>query len=99
MKERLRALGQLWQRVPASLRKTIVFTIGGTLVLLGIALVVLPGPFTVPLLIAGFAVLGTEFAWASRALERAKQGIDLNSSVRGSETPRVVVWTGGANRV
>lgn len=77
--DRLRALAKLWWRVPAALRKTIVITVGATLVLLGLALVVLPGPFTIPLLVAGFAVLGTEFAWAARALERSKQGLDAST--------------------
>lgn len=69
----------LWGRVPGPVRKSIIATIGGTLVALGIALVVLPGPFTLPLLAAGFAVLGTEFAWANRALQRAKAGLDASS--------------------
>lgn len=74
-------LPRWWRRVPSPVRKSIVATIGGTLVALGFALVVLPGPFTVPLLVAGFAVLGTEFAWATRALQRARAGLDASGRV------------------
>lgn len=73
---RFSAVGDLWARTPATVRKSIVVVIGGTLVALGIALVVLPGPFTLPLLLAGFAVLGSEFAWASRVLDRTRDGLD-----------------------
>ena len=55
-------------------------------VLLGLALIVLPGPFTLPLLVLGFAILGTEFAWAARALERVKDGM-----VRGAEAAKGAV--------
>lgn len=49
--------------------------LGVTIVLLGLALIVLPGPFTLPLLLLGFAILGTEFAWAASALEKTKAGM------------------------
>ena len=49
-------------------RKLIVGVIGSTVVLLGLALVVLPGPavVVVPL---GIAILATEFAWARRLIK------------------------------
>jgi hypothetical protein len=52
-----------------------VLLLGVTIVLLGLALIVLPGPFTLPLLLLGFAILGTEFAWAASALEKTKAGM------------------------
>lgn len=50
-------------------RKTIVAVIGSTVVLFGLALIVLPGPavIVVPL---GLAILATEFAWARRLIKR-----------------------------
>jgi len=81
MRGRLEALGRLWKRAPQRLRQSIVLLLGGTVVLLGIALIVLPGPFTLPLLILGFAILGTEFAWAARALERTKSGMAAGGRV------------------
>jgi drug/metabolite transporter (DMT)-like permease len=55
-------------------RRSLVGVIGTTLIVLGVALVVLPGPFTLPLLVAGFAVLSSEFAWAGVVLARARRG-------------------------
>ena len=46
--------------------------IGFVLVLGGIVLLPLPGPGML-IIIAGLAVLGTEYMWARRALELAKQ--------------------------
>ena len=50
-------------------RKLIVAVIGGTVVLFGLALILLPGPavIVVPL---GLAILATEFAWARRLVRR-----------------------------
>lgn len=54
-----------------SLRKIIIGIIGGTVLAIGLALIVLPGPafLVIPI---GLAILATEFAWAGRALARAK---------------------------
>lgn len=61
-----------WLLLPKGLRKVIAFSIGSFLVLVGLVLIVLPGPFTMPLVIAGFFVLAVEFAWAERLLAKAK---------------------------
>ncbi|MFI0433455.1 MAG: PGPGW domain-containing protein, partial [Candidatus Nanopelagicales bacterium] len=62
----------------------LVIVAGSVLIIIGLALVVLPGPFTLPLVIAGVAVLSTEFAWASALLEegqrRSKQLIRMLSN-------------------
>ena len=52
-------------------RKPVVAVIGGTVVLIGIAMIVLPGPafIVIPL---GLAILATEFLWARRWLKRAQ---------------------------
>jgi tellurite resistance protein TerC len=54
-------------------RKVAVAVIGSTVLALGIALIVLPGPafVVIPL---GLAILATEFLWARRLLRRVKQG-------------------------
>ena len=54
------------------MRKVIVSVIGFTLITLGLLLIVLPGPFTLPFLILGLVVLGLEFAWADRMLDQVK---------------------------
>ena len=61
------------------MKKFIVAVLGGLLTLGGIALLVLPGPGFV-LIAAGLAVLATQFDWARKPLdyakEKAEQGID-----------------------
>ena len=53
--------------------KRIAVTIVGFLVLLaGVVMIVTPGPGWLAI-IAGLAILSTEWAWAERALDRAKQ--------------------------
>jgi hypothetical protein len=54
-------------------RKVIVAVIGATVLLGGLALVVLPGPALVVIPL-GLAILGSEFLWARRLLRRAKEG-------------------------
>src|SRR5215470_3152204 len=54
-------------------RKLIVAIIGGTVVLIGLALIVLPGPAIVVIPL-GLAILGTEFLWARRLLRRLHHG-------------------------
>lgn len=53
-------------------RQVVVAVIGGTVVLFGIALLVLPGPAFI-VIPAGLAILATEFAWARRLLKKMKQ--------------------------
>lgn len=52
-------------------RKVVVAVTGGALVVLGIVFIPLPGPGSI-LIIAGLALLATEFAAARRALDKAK---------------------------
>jgi uncharacterized protein (TIGR02611 family) len=53
-------------------RRVIVAVVGGTVLLIGIALLVLPGPAFVVVPI-GLAILATEFAWARRWLRKVRQ--------------------------
>lgn len=52
-------------------RKVAVLVVGGTVLAVGVALIVLPGPafLVIP---AGLAILATEFLWARRLLREAK---------------------------
>lgn len=60
-------------------RRLVVFVMGGTVLLVGIAMLVLPGPALVVIPI-GLAILATEYAWARRLLrivhETAEKGAD-----------------------
>jgi uncharacterized protein (TIGR02611 family) len=53
-------------------RRVIVSVVGATVLLIGIALLVLPGPAFVVIPI-GLAILATEYAWARRWLKKARQ--------------------------
>ncbi len=53
--------------------RAVVFVVGLLFVLLGVALIALPGPLTIPPILLGVYVWSTEFAWADRLLERAKR--------------------------
>jgi len=55
-----------------SSKRVAVSVVGGAFVLIGIAMFVLPGPGILVVAI-GFAILGTEYAWAAAALERTKR--------------------------
>jgi uncharacterized membrane protein YbaN (DUF454 family) len=52
-------------------RRLIVAAIGFTVLAIGIAMIVLPGPafIVIPL---GLFILGTEFLWAKRSLQKMK---------------------------
>lgn len=53
-------------------KRITITVIGFGLVAAGLVLIIFPGPWTIPLLIAGLAVLATEYAWARRALDETK---------------------------
>jgi len=59
--------------------RLIILVVGMTVLLIGIALIVLPGPAFV-VIPAGLAILATEFAWARRWLRiirrSAKKGVE-----------------------
>lgn len=63
-----------FKMVPAPLRKLIVGVIGGTIVLIGIAMIVLPGPAFIVIPV-GLGILATEFAWARSTVRRAREMI------------------------
>ena len=68
--------------LPSPLRKLIVGVIGGTIVLIGVAMIVLPGPAFIVIPV-GLGILATEFAWARRAVRRARVMI---AKARGRES-------------
>jgi len=53
------------------LRRVIVAVIGFTVLLIGVAMIILPGPAVVVIPL-GLAILATEFVWARRILKKAK---------------------------
>jgi tellurite resistance protein TerC len=62
-------------RTPVTLkgaRRLVVAVVGGTIVLVGIALLVVPGPGLL-FIAAGLALLGTEFVWARSLMAKIRR--------------------------
>ena len=53
-------------------RRVIISVIGATVLLIGIALLVLPGPAFIVIPV-GLAILATEYAWARRWLKKVRR--------------------------
>jgi tellurite resistance protein TerC len=78
-------------------RRITVAVVGGSVVLVGVAMLVLPGPAFV-VIPAGLAILAIEFAWARRWLHAVKaraeamlpgsRGDAAGEGRRGEEPPR-----------
>lgn len=51
--------------------RLVILVVGGTVVAVGVAMIVLPGPAFV-VIPAGLAILATEFVWARRLLVRVR---------------------------
>lgn len=62
-------------------RRIVVSVIGVSIVLMGIGMIVLPGPGLLTILL-GLAILATEFVWARRLLKRLKQTAGFDRSPR-----------------
>jgi Putative transmembrane protein (PGPGW) len=71
------------------LRRFLIGTIGFSVVLIGLVMIVLPGPAII-IVPFGFAILASEFAWARRVWRR---GTILVSRIRGKPVPREPVET------
>ena len=63
-----------------TLRRIAVAIVGVTLVLIGLALIVLPGPAFIVLPV-GLGILALEFEWARRALRRARSLVEKRDDV------------------
>lgn len=58
-----------------SSKRIAVTVLGAGVVAAGLAMLVLPGP-GILVVALGFAILGTEYAWAAAALEKTKRGAE-----------------------
>jgi len=70
-------------------RRVIVFISGISVLIVGIVMIVAPGPafVVIPL---GLAILATEFVWARQVLHRLKQGLADAAGVSQVNLPRWV---------
>lgn len=60
-------------------RRIAIAAVGGTVLLLGLVMIVTPGPALV-FIPVGLAILGLEFAWARSWLKRLRKSISNNNS-------------------
>jgi uncharacterized protein (TIGR02611 family) len=68
----MHSLGTLVRFIWRSGKRAAVFVLGVTLLTVGLIMFVTPGP-GILLVVAGLAVLATEFAWAEHLLDKAKK--------------------------
>lgn len=68
---KLHHLKTAWETTPRPIRQIVCVVVGASFVAIGMLLVVLPGPFTLPFVIIGLAILASEFTWAERLLDKA----------------------------
>ena len=70
-----RGLSRLLSRLKVQdvphIKRIIVTVVGGTVLIFGLVLIVLPGQVVV--ILAGLAILGTEYAWARYLLRKGRQ--------------------------
>lgn len=68
-------------------KKIVIAIIGATVLLIGIAMIVLPGPafLVIP---AGLLILATEFVWARRLLQSLRRRLpaQLRSRISGPDS-------------
>lgn len=60
-------------------RRVAILIVGGTVLAIGIVMLVTPGPAIVVIPV-GLAILGVEFAWARHWLKKVRQGISATSA-------------------
>jgi tellurite resistance protein TerC len=69
----MKRLGSVWNVENIKVvRRVIVSVIGATVLLIGVALLVLPGPAFIVIPV-GLAILATEYAWARRWLRKVRR--------------------------
>ena len=72
------------------MKRSVVTTVGVCLLLGGIALMPLPGP-GILVVVAGLAVLATEYVWARRLLRRAKSEAERAQEEAVASRPRIAL--------
>lgn len=76
----IRKISEWWERVeqfvqrirPPQARRIVVAIVGFTVLLIGIVMLVVPGPALI-VIPAGLAILGLEFTWARQWLARVRE--------------------------
>jgi uncharacterized protein (TIGR02611 family) len=87
---------QQWLRVIAtSAKRLAVLVVGAAVLGAGIAMLVLPGP-GILVIVLGLAILASEFAWAERALDKAKHNAAaVTGKISSGRSGRLIMITTG----
>jgi uncharacterized protein (TIGR02611 family) len=93
----MHSLSTLLRFIWHSSRRAAVFVAGVALLGVGLVMFVTPGPGIV-LVVAGLAVLATEFAWAEHLLDKAKESA-AKAGQSAQRVPGVSHVTGAAKRL
>jgi tellurite resistance protein TerC len=72
----------LAQKTFKQVKRLVIGLIGFTVLAIGVAMIVLPGPAFIVIPI-GLGILATEFIWAKSLLRRVKQRITKNNKGKG----------------
>ncbi|HEX6568805.1 MAG TPA: PGPGW domain-containing protein [Acidimicrobiales bacterium] len=91
------SIGTLVRVIWRSSRRATVFVVGVVLVAVGLVMFVTPGPGIV-LVVAGLALLATEFAWAEHLLDKAKEQA-AKAGQSAQRVPGVAAVTSAAGRL
>jgi uncharacterized protein (TIGR02611 family) len=67
-------------------RRVVILVLGTALIILGLLLLPLPGPFTLPLVFLGLTVLSSEFGWAQEVLMKLKAKLRQVMNARRTQT-------------
>jgi tellurite resistance protein TerC len=70
-------------RTISQARRLIVIATGFTVLVVGVAMIVLPGPAVIVIPI-GLAILATEFVWAKKLLQSVKERFERMKSSNGN---------------
>jgi len=68
-------------------KRVIVSVVGATVLLIGVALLILPGPAFIVIPV-GLAILASEYAWARRWLRKVRRMANDVVSARSRTTPK-----------
>ncbi len=85
-----------WLRwIGKNAKRIVVLLLGAAVLVAGVLMLVLPGPGII-VIILGFAILATEFAWAERALDRTtSKAASAASKVSDNKNGRLLLAVSG----
>jgi uncharacterized protein (TIGR02611 family) len=93
----MHSFGTLMRFIWRSSKRAAVFVLGASLLVVGFIMFVTPGPGIV-LVVAGLAILATEFAWAEHLLDKAKEQA-ARAGESAQRVPGVSAATAAAGRL